>query len=314
MMLRYGREQSGKVFRRVTRAALRFKNRNNLVSQVLVGLAQRPILATGARYLMTHGPTWVREAAARQERKHRRLAYAMVPAKRLRATYRRGLNHLVEKVGRDGIGDYLEFGVHSGSSLLCMYRELQTRGLRHVRLFGFDSFEGLPVSTEPDDAGWVPGAYRSEYEFALQILKDERVEPARVLLTRGWFSDTLTPELSIRNNLSKASVIMVDCDQYLGAKQALTFCAPLIKDHAFILFDDWNSGNLAARGLGQKRAFGEFLSSGEFTVKQCESYTGNAAVFFVSRCRMCHEVVYGECPHDEHECHGAADQGDEVFG
>ena len=265
---------------------MHLKNSNHLFSQVLFGLAQNPTFRRVARYPMTHGPMWLREAVASQKRKHKRLAYAMVPTKRLRATYRSGLNHLIEKVGCDGVGDYLEFGVHSCSSLLGMYRELQNFGLTHVRLFGFDSFEGLPVSAEPDDATWAPGAYRSEYEFALQVLRDERVDPARVLLTRGWFSETLTPEFRVRNGLSKASVIMVDCDQYLGAKQALTFCAPLIKDHALVLFDDWNSGNLAARDLGEKRAFAEFLSGGEFTVERCESYTGNAAVFFVSRCRM----------------------------
>lgn len=266
---------------------MRFRNKNHVISQFLFSLGQRPALAALARYPMTHGPIRLREAVARQKRKHKRLAYAMVPTKKLRATYRSGLNQLIAKVGRDGVGDYLEFGVHSCTSLLCMYWELQVLSLKHVRLFGFDSFEGLPVSAEPDDVGsWAPGAFRSEYDFALQILKDERVDPARVQLTRGWFSDTLTPDFPSRNRLSKASVIMVDCDQYLGAKEALTFCAPLIKDHALVLFDDWNSGNLAARGLGEKRAFDEFLGTGEFTAERCEPYTGNAEVFFVSRRRM----------------------------
>ena len=266
---------------------MHFINRNHALSQFLFGLAQRPALAALLRYPTTHGPIWLREAAARQKRKHKRLAYGMVPTTRLRATYRRGLNQLIEKVGRDGVGDYLEFGVHSCTSLLCMYWELQKLGLTKVRLFGFDSFEGLPVSAEPDDVdAWQPGAFRSEYEFALQILRDERVDPARVLLTRGWFSDALTPEFVSRNRLSKASVIMVDCDQYLGAKEALTFSAPLIKDHALVLFDDWNSGNLAAKGLGQKRAFDEFLRTGEFAAERCDSYTGNAEVFFVSRRRV----------------------------
>jgi hypothetical protein len=50
-----------------------------------------------------------------------------------------------------------------------------------------------------------------------------------------------------------------------------------------ILFGDWNSENLAARNLGQKRAFDEFLAGGEFTAEPMETYTGNAEVFFVSR-------------------------------
>jgi O-methyltransferase len=265
---------------------IQFANRNNVLSQFLYGLAQTPALAALARYPTTHGPRRLREAVARQKRKHKRLAHAMVPQKKLRATLRTGLQRLIHEVGPSNIGDYLEFGVHSCSALLCMYRELEASRLEHVRLFGFDSFEGLPVSSEPDDIGsWQPGAYRSEYEFALQILEDERVDPSRVLLTRGWFSDTLKPEFAIRHGLSKASVIMVDCDQYLGAKEALTFCEPFIKDHALMLFDDWNSEDLAARNLGEKRAFDEFSSGGAFTVDPLQTYSANAAVFFVSRRR-----------------------------
>jgi O-methyltransferase len=263
---------------------IRFVNRNQVLSQFLLGLAQTPALAALARYPTTHGPRWLREAVARQKRKHKRLGYAMVPEKKLRAVLRLGLNRLVEKVGREGIGDYMEFGVHSCTTLLCMYRELEAMRLSHVKLYGFDSFEGLPVSHEPDDVGtWKPGAFRSEYEFALQILKDERVDTARVILTRGFFCDTLTPEFTARTGLSKTSVIMVDCDQYIGARDALAYCGPFIKDHALVLFDDWHTENLAARNLGEKRAFDEFLASGEFTVAPMESYTGNAAVFLVSR-------------------------------
>lgn len=263
---------------------IHFINKNQIPSQFLFGLAQTPALAALARYPTEHGPLWLPDAFARQKRKHKRMGYAMVPQKTLRATHRRGLVRLIEKVGRAGLGDYLEFGVHSCTTLLCVYRVLEGLGLNHVRLFGFDSFEGLPVSDAPDDVGtWEPGAFKSDYEFALQILRDEQVDPSRVLLTPGFFSETLTPDFPSRHRLSKASVIMVDCDQYLGANEALTFCRPLIRDHAVILFDDWNSENLAARNLGQKRAFDEFLADGEFTAEPMESYTGDAEVFFVSR-------------------------------
>ncbi len=263
---------------------IHFTNRNQVLSQFLFGLAQTPWLAAAARYPTNHGPRWLREAIARQKRKHKRLGYAMAPQRELRAVYRRGLGRLIEKVGRSGLGDYLEFGVHSCTTMLCMYRELEAMSLKHVRLFGFDSFAGLPVSHVADDVGtWAPGAYKSDYEFAEQILKDEKVDPARVLLTPGFFGDTLTPDFPSRHRLSKASAIMIDCDQYLGANEALTFSRALIKDHALVLFDDWNSQNLAARNLGQKRAFDEFLAAGEFMVEPMQTYTGNARVFFVSR-------------------------------
>jgi len=258
----------------------------------MVGLANYPALAALARFPAQHGPQWLRDAVAYQRRKHKRLGYGMVPQKKLRATLRVGLNRLIEKVGRAGVGDYLEFGVHSCTTLLCMYRELEAMRLDQVRLFGFDSFEGLPASVEPDDAVWKTGEFRCDYDFARQILEDERVDPSRAILTRGMFSETLTSDFPARHRLFKASVIMVDCDQYLGARAALAFCGPLIKDHAVILFDDWHAENLAARNLGEKRAFNEFLAGGEFSAESMESYTGNAEVFLVSRIEQGHRDTF----------------------
>jgi hypothetical protein len=77
----------------------------------------------------------------------------------------------------------------------------------------------------------------------------------------------------------------VDCDTYLSAKEALTFCGPLIKDVVLMLFDDWHAYNdLAAFNLGEKRAFDEFLSvQGCFSVERFATYSTNAEVFMVSR-------------------------------
>ena len=205
----------------------------------------------------------------------------MVPVRQLHATLRTGLTRLIDEVGADGVGDYLEFGVHSCSSMLCMYREVEALGLRHVRLFGFDSFQGLPVTASSDDEGlWTAGDFRCEHAFAEQILRDEQVDPKKVALTAGWFSDTLTPATVHRLGLKKVSVIMVDCDMYLSAREALTFSMPLITDHALMLFDDWNAGNLAARNLGEKKAFDEVLASGAFKIEPLPSYASNAACVF----------------------------------
>ena len=57
------------------------------------------------------------------------------------------------------------------------------------------------------------------------------------------------------------SVIMIDCDLYTSAKQALDFCAPLIKREAVVFFDDWTLGaGDGDRELGEQRAFAEWLS------------------------------------------------------
>ena len=131
---------------------------------------------------------------------------------------------------------------------------------------------------------WTRGQFKSEYAFTQQFLTEQDVDLDRVTLVKGWFSDTLNEDLLRRHAITRASVIMVDCDIYSSAKTALDFCAPLIGDHAVIFFDDWNSGGLAEQNLGEKRAFDEFLQENpHFTAEDFGSYGDNSAVFWISR-------------------------------
>jgi hypothetical protein len=197
------------------------------------------------------------------------------------------LNYLQKKVGKENIGDYLEFGVYYGASLLIMYDELLQAGLTDVRLFGFVSFAGLP----PDNEGlWKTGIFSADYEDVVQSLNNHLVDWTRVKLVKGFYSDTLTCELITQYNIRKASVIMIDCDIYSSAKESLDFCGPLILDEAVIIFDDWNP--LAKINKGEKRAFEEFLQENP-NIKAVE--TGNYSfhpgdmhgkVFKISRTRI----------------------------
>lgn len=209
--------------------------------------------------------------------------HRLVPEGALEEKYRDTLRLLQERGCQ--LGDYLEFGVYNGSSLSCMHRALDAAGAKHVRLFGFDSFAGLPLEARHDDGGvWRPGQFSIDYDFTRRFLTEQGVDWSRVHLVKGWFSKSLTPELVQRHGIEKASVIMVDCDMYLSAKTALTFCAPLIRDTAVILFDDWYAGGLAAKNMGERRAFREFMEEhAEFSAEEFGSYNSNSQVMIVTR-------------------------------
>lgn len=211
----------------------------------------------------------------------------VVPEQPFRALLHRGLEQLIARVGRAQLGDYLEFGVYNGTSLVSTFRETEAMGLTNVRLFGFDSFQGLPPAAASDDDGtWKPGAWCSELEFTEAVLDAEGVDRGRVTLVPGWFSDTCNHETAQRHRIAKASVIMVDCDIYTSTKEALDFCAPLITDHALVLFDDWNSGNLASKNLGERKAFEEWLVQwGCFEAEPFGAYRAKSETFIVSRRR-----------------------------
>jgi len=185
-----------------------------------------------------------------------------LPVDSLQQSQRAALRYLVEKLGADNLGDYLEFGVFSGTSLGCMHTVLKELGLDHVRLFGFDSFEGMPAIASTEDEGvWAPGDFKLGIEFTKGILTQKGVDWSRTFLTKGWFCNTLTPELVEQYQIKKASVIMVDCDLYSSTVDVLRFCAPFIQDEVVMYFDDWHSGDLAAKNLGEKKAFDEFLAA-----------------------------------------------------
>lgn len=248
------------------------------VTQILVALR----LNYALKYTLDLAPSSVRTWVEQYKPKQR---WKLVPEKELQQTLREGLQFLAQKHGPDAIGDYLEFGVFQGTSLSCMYHALTELDLDQVRLFGFDSFEGLPEAAATDDGGcWEPGQYKSTYEYTEKVLTAEGIDWDRVALIKGWFSDTLTDDLIRKHKIRKASVIMVDCDIYSSAKEALDFCAALIQDEALILFDDWNSFDLAEKNLGEKRAFQEFLAKNpDLAAREFGQYSENSKLFLVTR-------------------------------
>ncbi len=205
------------------------------------------------------------------------------------------MRFLIQRHPPEDLGDYFEFGVFHGASLACMYRAVQDAGLASMRLFGFDSFEGLPEKEDEDrDLPWKAGQFVAEYDVAKEALTSAGVDWNRVFLVKGWFSDTLNERTLQTHAISKASVIMIDCDLYSSAKQALDFCGPLIRDEALVFFDDWDGGmSLAERGLGEKRAFDEFLDANrDLSATEFGSYyhtemtpPAEAKIFSVSRAR-----------------------------
>ena len=208
----------------------------------------------------------------------------LVPIKELEAKYRLALQLLISIRHGAPLGDYLEFGVYNGTSLACMYRALKNLALDQVRLFGFDSFKGLPAKASTDAGSWKPGDFKSELTNTVDQLTKQGIDWNRVHLIEGWFSDTLSLTTRSQYQLNQVGIIMIDCDIYSSAKEALTFCGPLIKNETIIFFDDWHADNLAARNEGEKKAFDEFLNENpHLRTKSLNEliYTPNAEVFMV---------------------------------
>jgi O-methyltransferase len=179
------------------------------------------------------------------------------------------------------LGDYLEFGVFNGTSLACMHAVTKSLGACETRLFGFDSFEGLPPDCVDEASPWPAGAFNSSEEFTRAVLTEEGVDWNRVTLMPGRFSNSLNDDVITRYRIERCSVIMVDCDLYASAQQALAFCAPLITDNAIIVFDDWPADESGYQG--ENVAYAEFLAAHcHFASTKLDlAYSRNSAVFLI---------------------------------
>src|SRR5919107_6018636 len=122
---------------------------------------------------------------------------ASPPAGYLRAAHRcRHRNEVFDRalalVPRDGL--VCEFGVFEGASTNYLARRLPGR-----RLFGFDSFRGLPEAWRPD---FGAGAFSTGGRLP-------RVE-SNVTLVEGWFEDTLPP--FVAGHSGPVALLHIDCD------------------------------------------------------------------------------------------------------
>jgi hypothetical protein len=162
--------------------------------------------------------------------------------------------HLLEGLDRDGIiGDIAEFGIYYGYwvSLLCELRE--RRGCQR-EIWGFDSFEGLPLPQEGiDPAVWTEGQYAAPFdEVKAGLQLDQR---PYVHLVKGWFSQTLAEEPA--RSLQQIAYARIDSDLYSSCLDCLTYLTPRLVRGAILVFDDWQR----ATDLGEVKAFKEWYQA-----------------------------------------------------
>ncbi len=210
----------------------------------------------------------------------------LVDEARFRDAVGQAVDRLLARVGQGELGDYLEFGVFNGSTLSIMHDLLDRRALTNTRLYGFDSFEGLPPEANVQDNNiWMSGQYRCSEDFARDFLTERGIDWQRVALIKGWFSDTCTGDTVRRHRMKKAGIIMVDSDLYSSAVEALSFCEPMIKDHALIIFDEYYPGGRDDRFLGEEKAFAEFLEAHpDITATMLEEhYSFGSRLFLLER-------------------------------
>ncbi len=124
-------------------------------------------------------------------------------------------------------GDVLEFGVYTASTI-----NLISSILDQDKVYGFDSFEGLPeewkISTDSN-----LNKYKKGY-FALKELPKVN---DNVVLVKGFYDQTLEPWIE-ETNLSQVKFLHVDSDLYSSAIFILTTLNKYLVPGTVIVFDE----------------------------------------------------------------------------
>ncbi|MBB2963090.1 class I SAM-dependent methyltransferase [Methylobacterium sp. R2-1] len=149
------------------------------------------------------------------------------------------IDYCLDRSQEEGL--VLEFGVFSGRTISQIANKRPSS-----KVFGFDSFEGLPED-------WV-GSF-TKGSFAIGRLPDV---PGNVDLVPGWFDRTL-PSFCDNHRGSKISFLHVDCDLYSSTQTIFANLNEMIVPGTIILFDEYfNYPNWQKH---EARAFAEFCKT-----------------------------------------------------
>ncbi len=182
-------------------------------------------------------------------------------------------------------GAYYEFGVGRMNSMLRYGRAYarlgKALGLDPPRIYGFDTFTGLPETTHAADQlkGWSPGAFAMSLEECESLVRRHRIPNVRFV--QGLYEQTLTPGLAEELRADPPGIVNIDVDFYTSTVTVLDFLRTLLRPGVIVYFDDvWSFNGDPTRG--QLRAIREFNEAGPFHLAPHWLGLGSGHVYVVS--------------------------------
>lgn len=170
-------------------------------------------------------------------------------------------------------GAFVETGTYTGgASAYALRALLRLRvGRRARHYWGFDSFEGMPSSSEFDgdhgsiwltgkalvDSGEVPGSLvghntnKANYEQCLSYLTKTGYPTDNIHLVKGWFQHTLPHN---KDDVGRIAILRLDGDFYDSTKITFDALYELVAPKGIVIIDDYGGFE------GCRRATDEFLA------------------------------------------------------
>ncbi len=183
-------------------------------------------------------------------------------------------------------GDYLEFGVFTGSSfchsIRCSRSLLKlNKNIKNTKFYGFDSFAGFgDLSPEDKHPFYTDGNFDTSFSKVNKRVSHVAGCDFDVKLIPGFFSESLKAGAA-STGISKSRIVFIDSDTYSSAREALEFCAPTVQEGTFIILDDYFSYR-GSEQRGVARAFAEFVAANHLKTRQLFTYGMGGGVFVIS--------------------------------
>lgn len=185
-------------------------------------------------------------------------------------------------------GDYVEFGVYKGDSLITSYNEyLNIRKWLHgqttsqeewrrtlaleyskvrTRFHGLDTFGGMPDNKENNNT-YGTGTFISDLDDVRK--KCEMAGVKDFFLYKGLFKDSA---FELNEKISrKVAIVNFDGDLYASAKDSLDIIEPYLQIGTVLLFDDYNAF-CADNTKGERKAWLEFRDRSTLIYEKWFSY------------------------------------------
>lgn len=170
-------------------------------------------------------------------------------------------------------GYYFEFGCNEANTMRMAWNTFHR--LCDLTYVAFDSFEGLPEIAEIDKQDiWEKGKLAFPEDRFVKLVVENGMPRDRLVTVKGFYSESLTPQLKARLAPRKAAVIYIDCDLYASTVPVLDWIVDFLQRGTILVFDDWNcfhadperGERLAWREFTQRYPhlrFEEFVATGE---------------------------------------------------
>lgn len=160
-------------------------------------------------------------------------------------------------------GDYLEFGVFTGSSFICAirsHRQMHGFGKCQTSFYGFDSFQGFGKHAKEDQHPFYLDSIFTINESKVRrwIHKKAKSDPYKIV--KGYFDDTLKGKSCADLGIKKIRVMFIDCDMKQPSRLALEYARDGLQEGSIIIMDDFFSYR-GSREKGVVGAFSSFLKA-----------------------------------------------------